>query len=134
MHPFDELVGGESTGTSHLVGCMLCDKVVEISDALDTSFKVRASQAFVAQVQLENLTLIFSLIFTQESFRDAFDSFDDQLNLFFPDISEGLIRSVQKAALDCLMNSAAIVCYEISVEHWVRHGRDLRKATHNVDV
>lgn len=77
VHPFYELVGSESTGTSHLVGCMLCDKVVKISDALDTSFEVRASQTFVAQVQLENLALIFSLIFTQESFRDTFDSFYD---------------------------------------------------------
>lgn len=64
MHPFYELVGRERTGAGHLVGCVLRDKVVEISDALDTPLEVRASKTFVAQVQLENLALCFSLIFT----------------------------------------------------------------------
>lgn len=64
MHPFDELVGRERTRASHLVGCVLRDKVVEISDALDTPLEVRASKTFVAQVQLEDLALCFTLIFT----------------------------------------------------------------------
>jgi len=37
MHPFDQLVGRERTGSSQLVGSVLYDEFVQVSDALDTS-------------------------------------------------------------------------------------------------